>query len=78
MKSGFEGEQAESNHRLVYTWAWPSPQKWRASPAIAHLAAAAQNVKRLVRFLSNSGAIAHKWFCQKTNRLLRSITPPKP
>jgi len=25
-----------------------------------------------------SDAIAHKWFCQKTNRLLRSITPHKP
>lgn len=35
MKSGFEGEQAESNHRLMYTWAWPSPQKWRASAALA-------------------------------------------
>jgi hypothetical protein len=26
-------------------------------------------------FVLNSDAIAHKWFCQKTNRLLRPITP---
>jgi hypothetical protein len=35
MKSGFEGEHVESNHRLMYTWAWPSPQKWRAPVALA-------------------------------------------
>src|ERR1039458_7989873 len=28
-------------------------------------------------FVLNSDAIAHKWFCQKTNRLLRPITPHK-
>jgi hypothetical protein len=35
VKSGLEGEHAESNHRLMYTWAWPSPQKWRAPVASA-------------------------------------------
>ena len=35
MKSGFDGEHVESNHRLMYTWAWPSPQKWRAPAALA-------------------------------------------
>ncbi len=35
MKSGFEGEHAESNHRLMYTWASPSPQKCRAPAALA-------------------------------------------
>jgi hypothetical protein len=35
MKSGFEGEHAVSNHRMVYTWAWPSPQKWCAPAPFA-------------------------------------------
>jgi len=26
VKSGFAGVHTESNHRLMYTWAWASPQ----------------------------------------------------
>jgi len=35
VKSGFGGEHTESNHRLMYTCAWASPQKWRAPGAFA-------------------------------------------
>ena len=35
VKSGFAGEHSESNQRLMYTWAWPSPQKCRAPAAFA-------------------------------------------
>ena len=40
VKSGFGGEHTESNHRLMYTWACASPQKWRAplQPYAEHLA----------------------------------------
>lgn len=35
MKSGLGGAQMESNHRLMYTSAWASPQKCRAPSALA-------------------------------------------
>ena len=38
VKSGFGGEQNESNQRLMYTCAWPSPQKCRAPAAFAFAA----------------------------------------
>ena len=34
-KSGFDGEHTESNHRLIWTPAWASPQKWRVLGALA-------------------------------------------
>lgn len=34
MKSGLGGEHMDSNHRLIYTWACASPQKWRAPAAV--------------------------------------------
>jgi hypothetical protein len=35
LKSGLGGEHTESNHRLMYTSAWASPQKFLAPPASA-------------------------------------------
>jgi hypothetical protein len=35
IKSGLGGEHIDSNHRLMYTWACASPQKWRAPGAFA-------------------------------------------
>ena len=35
VKSGLGGEHTDSNQRLMYTWAWASPQKWRAPEALA-------------------------------------------
>jgi hypothetical protein len=35
VKSGFGGEHMESNHRLMYTCAWASPQKCHAPAEFA-------------------------------------------
>jgi hypothetical protein len=35
VKCGFDGEYTESNHRLISTPAWASPQKWRVPGALA-------------------------------------------
>jgi hypothetical protein len=35
LKSGLGGLHIDSNHRLMYTWEWASPQKCRAPVAFA-------------------------------------------
>jgi hypothetical protein len=35
LKTGFDGPHTDSNHRLIYTWAWASPQKCRAAGPLA-------------------------------------------
>jgi hypothetical protein len=68
-----EGDRLE---RLFFGGFDPLLRRRRGSPPLEREDCSPQ-LWPLVRnvFVKNSDPIAHKWFCQKTSRLLRPITP---